>query len=63
MKVTIKDAYGRIIGYIEQMSNGDKRVSDCYGRILGWYKKGLNATTDVYGRIIAQGDASGMLLR
>lgn len=63
MKTTIRDSYGRIIGHIEQMPNGDKKVTDFYGRILGWYKKSINATTDFYGWIVAKGDACGMLLR
>ena len=63
MKTTIRDSYGRIIGHIEQMPNGDKKVTDFYGRILGWYKKSINATPDFYGWIVAKGDACGMLLR
>ncbi|MBQ5927465.1 MAG: hypothetical protein IIX01_06050 [Clostridia bacterium] len=63
MKTTIRDFYGKIIGHIEEMPNGDKKVTDFYGRVLGWYKKSINATTDFYGRIIARGDACGMLIR
>lgn len=53
---TIKDLYGRIIGYVEEDSNGDKTAYDFYRRVVGRYKKNLNATQDFYGRIVAQGD-------
>lgn len=62
MKTPIKDFYGKIIGYIEEDSNGNKTVKDFYGRILGYYKKSQNVTTDFYGRKIAQGDQSSMLI-
>lgn len=57
-KQTIKNFYGRIIGYLNtDDSTGNKTALDFYGRILGYYKKDLNITTDFYGRIIARGDA------
>ena len=59
----IRDFYGRIIGKIETDASGNKTVKDFYGRILGFYKKSTNVTTDFYGRIVAQGDATGMLLK
>jgi hypothetical protein len=56
-KQTIKDFYGRIIGYINvDDKTGDKTASDFYGRILGYYKKNLNSTVDFYGRTVARGD-------
>ena len=58
----IKDFYGKIIGTIETQSNGDKIVRDFYGKILGYYRCSRNVTTDFYGKIVAQGDATGMLL-
>lgn len=62
-KQTIKDFYGKIIGYIETDGQGNKTVRDFYNRILGYYKKSQNVTTDFYGRIIAQGDCCGILLK
>lgn len=62
MKTPVKDFYGRIIGFIEEDSAGNKTVKDFHGRILGYYKKALNMTTDFYGRRIAQGDQSSMLI-
>ncbi len=58
---TIKDFYGKIIGYIETKPNGDKVVTDFYRKILGYYFKSRNVTTDFYRRVIAQGDCCGML--
>ena len=63
MVETIKDFYGRIIGKIETKPNGDKIVTDFYGRIVGKYEKFSNTTKDFYGRVIAHGDACGMLLK
>lgn len=52
----VKDFYGRIIGYIETDTNGNKIGKDFYGRKLGSYDKKLNLTKDFYGRIISKGD-------
>lgn len=53
----IRDFYGRILGKIETLPNGDKIAKDFYGRIVGKYIKSLNVTRDFYGRIIAKGDS------
>ena len=63
MEDTIRDFYGRIIGYIETRPNGDKVVRDFYRKILGRYDKASNTTRDFYGKIIARGDNVGMLFR
>ena len=62
MKQPIKDWKGIILGYIEEKPNGDKIIYDFYGRIKGKYLKSINTTTDFYGRKIAQGDQSAMLI-
>lgn len=59
---TIKDFYGRILGYIETQPNGDKIVKDFYGRIKGKYEKQSNTTKDFYGRILSKGDISSSLI-
>lgn len=59
---TIKDYYGKILGTIEEMPNGDKVAHDFYGRILGRYDKRMNCTKDFYGRIIGTGDATSKLI-
>lgn len=61
-KVTIRDFYGRIIGYIDTDKDGNKTVRDFYGRIKGYYNKRQDVTRDFYGRIVAHGDQSSMLL-
>ena len=58
----ICDFYGRCIGTIETLGNGDKVVKDFYGRILGGYEKSSNRTKDFYGKILYQGDMASALL-
>ena len=58
----IKEWSGRIIGWIETESNGDKRITYFSGRILGFYKANYDQTTDFYGRIIGRGDQLMTLL-
>ena len=58
----IKDFYGNIIGVVEELPNGDKLVRDFNSRLLGSYNKTTNVTRDFYGRIIATGDNSLLLL-
>lgn len=62
-KVQIKDFYGKILGTVETLANGNKIVRDFYGKILGKYDSRLDVTRDFYGRIIARGDQSAMLLK
>lgn len=59
---TIRDFYGRVLGYIETESNGDKTVRDFYHVILGYYNKRQDVTTDFYRRIIGRGDMSSALI-
>ena len=59
----IRDFYGKIIGKLQYEPNGDVVVRDFYGRILGYYIKSRDVTTDFYRRVVAQGNAVGMLLR
>ncbi len=61
-KVTIRDFTGKIIGFIETDTLGNKIVRDFYGRIVGKYDKKTDTTRDFYGRIIARGDQSPMML-
>lgn len=57
----IKDWRGKIIGYIQTDSKGNKIIRDFYRKILGRYDKTLNVTKDFYGRLVAKGDQSSML--
>lgn len=59
----IRDFHGRIIGQLTYKPNGDIEVKDFHNRILGYYIKSRNVTTDFHNRIVAQGNAVGMLLK
>lgn len=61
-ETVIRDFHGRIIGYIQTDKDGNKRVLNFHRQILGDYKKSLDVTRDFYGRIIARGDQSSMLI-
>lgn len=54
---TIKDFYGKVLGFVDTEANGDKIARDFYGKIVGRYKKSSNTTYDFYGKIVARGDA------
>lgn len=58
MRETIRDFGGRILGYVETDSNGNKTVRDFYNRILGYYDAKLNVTRDFYNRVVSRGDAA-----
>lgn len=58
---TVKDFYGKIIGYLETHTNGDVIVKDFYGKILGRYEKITNTTKDFYGRILYRGNQASAL--
>ena len=60
-ETTIRDFMGRIIGFIETDSQGNKTVRDFQRRILGFYDAKQNVTQDFYRRIIARGDCCSML--
>lgn len=53
---TIRDFYGKILGYIETDTKGNKVARDFYGRVLGRYNKIDNTTRDFYNKIVARGD-------
>ena len=57
---TIRDFSGKIIAFIEDDLNR-KSVRSFDGRLLGWYDKKNGNTYEFSGRMIAKGDATGML--
>ena len=60
---TIKDFYGKILGYIEEdTTTGNKTAYNFYRKILGKYNKRENKTRDFYGRILAQEDITQALV-
>lgn len=59
----VKDWTGKIIGFIDTDTvTGNKIIRDFYGKIQGKYNKRLNITQDFYGRTVAKGDQSAMML-
>lgn len=63
MKEPIKDCSGKILGFIETDSCGNKILRNFHGEILGKYNKSLNVTQDFFGRQIAKGNCIMMLLK
>lgn len=62
MKTKLKDFYGRVIGSVEDMPNGDKLYRDFYGRVVAKYVKNGNLTKDFYGRVVSKGDVGSSFL-
>ena len=59
----VQDWTGKLIGFIDTDSvTGNKTIRDFYGKIKGKYNKRLNITQDFYGRTVAKGDQSAMML-
>jgi len=59
----IRDPYNIIIGIVEYLDNGDKRVREFPSqKILGFYMKSTDTTTDATYRILSQGDTVISLL-
>ena len=51
------------IGFIETRPNGTKIAKDFYRRKLGEYSPASDTTRDFYGRIVAHGDQTAMLIQ
>ena len=62
-KEKITDWTGKIIGFVETDSCGNKVLRDFYGRILGKYNKQMNVTQEFSGRVVGKGDILMTLLR
>ncbi len=61
-KETIRDFYGRILGYVITDDKGNKTVRNFYGKVLGYYDKVNNVTRDFYQRVIGRGDQAVSLI-
>ncbi|WP_303292320.1 hypothetical protein [Marinobacter sp. SS5-14b] len=59
----IKDGRGITIAFVNTIGNGDQFVLHKDGYPLGNYDVSMNVTRDPTGRIVAQGNQIGMLLR
>lgn len=62
MKEALKDWRGRVIGWVEVDSWGNKKVYDFYNRLLGYYEKSTNLTKDFYRRVVGKGDLTSALI-
>ena len=61
-EIVVKNFYGKILGYIKTLPNGDQEVKNFYGQILGYYKKSNNVTTDFSGKWLYQGNCLSALI-
>ncbi len=62
MRETIKDFYGKILGYIDD--EGSRKVAkNFYGKILGYYYIKDDVTKDFYGKILSHGNILSSLIR
>lgn len=62
-ELSVRDFYGRTIGYIQVFDDGRRVALDFYRRKLGEYSPNSNNTKDFYGRIVAKGDFTAMLIQ
>lgn len=62
-KEAVRNWQGKILGWVETDSRGNKILRDFYGNILGKYDKSCNVTRDFYGNKVGQGDILMTLLR
>ena len=53
----IKDTGGKILGFVETDSQGNKTAKTKEGKILGYYKAKFNTTTTPSGKIVSQKDS------
>lgn len=60
----VRNFAGQILAIYEFADNGDIAVRDFSTRfILGYYRSARDVTTDFYGRVLAKGNAIGMLVK
>ena len=62
MREPIKTYTGKVLGYIETRSNGDKVATTFTGKILGYYRANIDATTDFTGTVLSRGDITSSLI-
>ncbi len=58
----LKDASGRRVGEIKEISNGNQVAYDANGRKVGEYFESENLTKDAHGRRVGQGNLLASLL-
>ena len=63
-RIEIRAFGGKILGWVIEEPNGNKKAIDFGGRLLGTYEKSSNVTRKFGGKIVANGDVvSGFLLK
>ena len=60
--VTLKDFYGKVMGYIEVEDNGNKIVKNFYKQVLGYYDVDRDVTLNFYKQVLFKGDMCSMLI-
>lgn len=63
MDITVKDFSGRVIGYIIDTGGGNKTVKDSGFRVLGYYDSSKDVVLDDCYRVVARGNAPGILFK
>jgi hypothetical protein len=56
-KTAIRDASGKILGFIEEDKDGNQRCRAFTGQILGYYDKAADVTRNFVGRIVTRGNS------
>lgn len=56
MQDYIRDRNGRIKGFVDTDSQGNKVARTREGRIVGYYKSKMGITTDPFGKIVSYSD-------
>jgi len=59
---TLKDSNYRVLGYIEQESDGTLTIKDSNYRVKGYYDPKQNVTKDTNYRVVAHGNLLTTLL-
>ena len=62
MRQTIRDKDNNVLGYLDDMPNGDIQLRDFYMNVLGRYDKAMDVTRDFYGTIKFRGNQLTLLL-
>lgn len=61
-ETTLKDFYGKIIGFIETDEYGTQTIKNFYRQTLGWYYPKQNITRDFFQSVVGSGNLLTLLL-
>lgn len=62
-RVILRDAVGKIIGYIDTEATGEQLAKNAAGKYLGKYDPRTNLTYDKFGKILYTGNMVQVLIR